>query len=43
MSGTSLNSVDVTLIETDGERIDALGRPANGRRFAPQGGVVVRR
>jgi len=42
MSGTSLDGVDVALIETDGERIAAFG-PTSCRSYAPAERDVLRR
>ena len=38
MSGTSLDGIDIALVDTDGERLDGSGRPATGlirKRSAP--------
>ncbi len=42
MSGTSLDGVDVALLDTDGEGIDAIG-PAHCRAYAPEERAVLRR
>ncbi|WP_424632108.1 anhydro-N-acetylmuramic acid kinase [Bradyrhizobium sp. SYSU BS000235] len=42
MSGTSLDGVDVALIETDGERIGAFG-PTDYRRYSDQERELLRR
>jgi anhydro-N-acetylmuramic acid kinase len=34
MSGTSMDGIDIALLETDGERVEALG-PAGGRSYTP--------
>ncbi len=42
MSGTSLDGVDVALVETDGERIKRLG-PAGYRPYSPDEQSLLRR
>src|SRR5438093_3518357 len=42
MSGTSLDGVDVALIETDGERIESFG-PTACRPYAPAERELLRR
>jgi anhydro-N-acetylmuramic acid kinase len=41
MSGTSFDGVDVALIETDGERIDALG-PVGYRAYTDDERALLR-
>ena len=43
MSGTSLDGVDVALIETDGERIDGASGRARPTRMRPTSGTLLRR
>lgn len=41
MSGTSMDGIDIALLETDGERVEALG-PTGGRGYTPEEREILR-